>query len=554
MRTSCSGCLCTDVTTGDATQSLVVHILKLFLCVIAMLAALDHGAYAAGFRKHRPTLVQEYLTTPATESPAAAEQRHQLVAARRKGPLIMVHRGATAFAPENTLEACAAAMDHGADGCEIDIRRTADGVLVLFHDETLDRITEGFGPLDSITFRELESLHPRTAHGRPQAGLVPTFAALLDLARERIMLLHLDLKVPGIEDEVARLLDAADAWDHIVFVNETNAAKLRQHPKLRLLRYKTPGLYEWRHDIDPAAVARALDQAGDMILVDDPRVAAMVLGRKLYSPMPFSKVFRLTARPAPRPTLSQSDGFVPMTFVSELQESFAESRPQDLLRLIEFSPRTPEGGAGKHFGSNSDDLTRRTIQRAWAAQQIASRGLRSDSAIARLERLVRFPSWHTNYWYTALDGAAAARALGKLRATSSAQCLIQACQRQLAFGPRVENSATNMADAVGRHRFALAAMQALSDIRCAQAKRFLKHCVDAELDRPFSPSPTLFREATLALMRQKVTWDEIAALTRHRNPVVRGTAILECVDHPGEERLQGLRNAAPWALALMQRK
>ncbi|MDH7502626.1 MAG: glycerophosphodiester phosphodiesterase family protein [Verrucomicrobiota bacterium] len=538
----------------DATKSHVIGVLKLFLCLITMLAALDHGTYAAGFRKHRPTLVQEYLTTPSTESPAAAEQRHQLVAARRKGPLIMVHRGATAFAPENTLEAYAAAMDHGADGCEIDIRHTADGVLVLFHDETLDRITEGFGPLDAIVFRELESLRPLTAHGRPLAGLVPTFAALLDLARERIMLLHLDLKVPGIEDDVARLLDAADAWDHVVFINETNAAKLRQHPKLRLLRYKVPGLYEWRHDIDPAAVGRALDQPGDMILVDDPRVAAMALGRELYAPMPFSKVFRLTAKPESQPHLSQSDGFVPMALVRELHESFAESRPQDLLRLIEFSPGARESGMTEPVSPNSDDLARKTVQRAWAAQQIAIRGLRSDSAIARLERLVRFPSWHTNFYYTALDGAAAARALGKVRATSSARCLIQACQHQLAFGSLAENSAAGMANAAGQHRLALAAVQALSDLKCAQAKRFFKHCVDAEPNRPLSPSPVFFKEATLALMRQKVSWDEIAALARHQNPVVRGTAILECVDHPGEERLQGLRNAAPWALALTRKR
>ncbi|NLH74581.1 MAG: glycerophosphodiester phosphodiesterase family protein [Verrucomicrobia bacterium] len=554
MRTTRRSCLCTRAATGDVTLTLVIGVLKFFLCVITVLVALDHSTHAAGFRKHRPTLVQEYLTTPSTESPAAAEQRHQLVAARRKGPLIMAHRGATAFAPENTLEAYAAAMDHGADGCEIDIRRTADGVLVLFHDETLDRITEGFGTLDSITFRELESLRPQTAHGRPQAGLVPTFAALLDLARERIMLLHLDLKVPGIEDEVARLLDAADAWDHVVFVNETNAARLRQHPKLRLLRYKAPGLYEWRHDIDPDAVARALDQPGDMILVDDPRVAAMVLGRKLYSPMPFSKVFRLTARPESQQQLSQSNCFVPMTLVRELQESFAESRPQDLLRLIEFSPGTREGGLAEPIAHNSDELARRTVKRAWAAQQIAIRGLRSDSAIARLERLVRFPSWHTNDCYTALDGAAAARALGKLRATSSARCLIQACQHQLAFGSLAEDSATNIAHAVGQHRLVLAAVQALSDLKCAQAKRFLKHCVDAEPNRPSSPSPMLFKEATLALMRQKVTWDEIAALARHQNPAVRGTAILECIDHPGEERLQGLRNAAPWALALTRKR
>src|SRR5689334_11226035 len=61
-----------------------------------------------------------------TESPAERSIRHELIAKRRVGPMIIVHRGASSIAPENTLEAYAAAMDFGADGCEVDLRLTRD--------------------------------------------------------------------------------------------------------------------------------------------------------------------------------------------------------------------------------------------------------------------------------------------------------------------------------------------------------------------------------------------------------------------------------------------
>ena len=95
------------------------------------------------------------------ESASDRASRHQEIAERRAGPVVIVHRGARAFAPENTLEAYAAALDYGADGCEVDIRCTSDGVLVLFHDDILDRLTEGFGAVSQVTYYELLSLKPR---------------------------------------------------------------------------------------------------------------------------------------------------------------------------------------------------------------------------------------------------------------------------------------------------------------------------------------------------------------------------------------------------------
>jgi glycerophosphoryl diester phosphodiesterase len=147
-----------------------------------------------------------YIVSLPVESSADREARHKKIAARREGPIVIVHRGASAFAPENTLEAYAAAMDYGADGCEIDIRRTTDGLLVLLHDDGLDRMTDALGRINQYTYRELVALKFRSIYKANPQTRIPTLAAVFELARQRAMLLHLDIKEPGLEEDIARLL------------------------------------------------------------------------------------------------------------------------------------------------------------------------------------------------------------------------------------------------------------------------------------------------------------------------------------------------------------
>ena len=73
-------------------------------------------------------------------------------------PLIIAHRGDLSTAPENTLPAFQRAWDAGADGVELDVRVTRDGQLVVFHDGTLDRTSNGRGPVSSCTLEEIRSL------------------------------------------------------------------------------------------------------------------------------------------------------------------------------------------------------------------------------------------------------------------------------------------------------------------------------------------------------------------------------------------------------------
>ena len=73
-------------------------------------------------------------------------------------PLIWGHRGASGHAPENTLPAFRMAADMGADGVELDVQETKDGVLVVCHDETVDRTSNGAGWVKDFTFEEIRKL------------------------------------------------------------------------------------------------------------------------------------------------------------------------------------------------------------------------------------------------------------------------------------------------------------------------------------------------------------------------------------------------------------
>lgn len=493
---------------------------------------------------------RDYVLELAPEPEADRALRRERVAERRAGPAVIVHRGASAFAPENTLLACASAMDHGADGVEVDLRRTADGVLVLFHDNTLDRLLHGLGAVHQLTARELLALEPRWAFGRPLGGTPPSFVQLLELARQRAMLLHLDVKEPGLEDDIARWLDAADCWDHVVAINPANASALLAHPRLRgLLRYKAPGLYAGRQDVDPAAVRVALAQPGEMILVDDPRVAARVLGRPPYQPVPLIRQFLLTRRPPPERPPSAGDEFEPAAHLAALRTRVNPESEAQLLALL-ASPM-PELVRGPGAVERHRERAVRIVERAWAADRLGERGRKSRAVVRTLERVVRERSAHPDWRYHGLDGGWAARALGRLGATESAAVIVAAFRRApVETDPAAVPSLAGYPPAWSEARWRLHLLPALGDLRCRAARRFLREYVALEEAVVREWGPPLFEDATRALLRQTVAWDEIATLLRSPNPAVRGTAVIECLDGANEERRLALRTAAGWATTL----
>jgi glycerophosphoryl diester phosphodiesterase len=111
-------------------------------------------------------------------------------------PLVIAHRGSHERVPENTLEAFAAAAEHGAEMIEFDVRRTADGALAVFHDPEIART-----PLNRLTLEEL----------RQHAGIeVPVLEDVLAWATDAGMGLDVELKEDDSVDRIASLLNAHD--------------------------------------------------------------------------------------------------------------------------------------------------------------------------------------------------------------------------------------------------------------------------------------------------------------------------------------------------------
>ncbi|CAB1255215.1 glycerophosphodiester phosphodiesterase [Clostridium sp. MT-14] len=102
--------------------------------------------------------------------------------------LNIAHRGFSGMYPENTMQAFRKAVETGADGIETDLHITKDGAIVLCHDETIDRTTDGTGFIKDYTCRELMKFN--AGHGER----IPSLDELLDYMKDKNLLLNLELK------------------------------------------------------------------------------------------------------------------------------------------------------------------------------------------------------------------------------------------------------------------------------------------------------------------------------------------------------------------------
>lgn len=101
--------------------------------------------------------------------------------------VVVAHRGDWRHSVENSLPAVQHAIEMGVDVVEIDIRRTADGRLVLMHDATIDRTTNGRGEVASLTFDSIRRCRLKAPDGTLTDLLVPTLDEVFELGRDRIL-------------------------------------------------------------------------------------------------------------------------------------------------------------------------------------------------------------------------------------------------------------------------------------------------------------------------------------------------------------------------------
>ena len=133
---------------------------------------------------------------------------------------IGAHRGAMFHATENTLLAFEIAIEQGTYRIECDVRRTADGSLILMHDATLERTTNGKGSVGAKSLNEIKSLR---ADGDVQ---IPTFTEALECARGRTRML-IELKENNIVDQVVEEITDAGMQGNCTIISFHESSTLR---------------------------------------------------------------------------------------------------------------------------------------------------------------------------------------------------------------------------------------------------------------------------------------------------------------------------------------
>ena len=160
-------------------------------------------------------------------TPSRAEKiRTQLLTCDESSVIVVAHRADWRNFPENSLEAIQSSIEMGVDMLELDVQRTKDGVLILMHDQKLDRTTTGQGNIAETTWEEISKLNLKDHKGEVTSYKVPKLEDALLLCKDRIMI-NLD-KADRYFDEVFALLDKTGTGDLIVMKGGQPADQVRE--------------------------------------------------------------------------------------------------------------------------------------------------------------------------------------------------------------------------------------------------------------------------------------------------------------------------------------
>lgn len=127
------------------------------------------------------------------------------------------HRGLSPGFPENTLAAFRNSIDLGVDVIEIDLRPTADGEIVILHDDTVDRTTDGTGSVRSLTIEQVKALDAGSYVGPEFAGeRIPTYEETLAVVKGTGVRLLLDIKDSSLVEDIVRITEAYDMVSEVI--------------------------------------------------------------------------------------------------------------------------------------------------------------------------------------------------------------------------------------------------------------------------------------------------------------------------------------------------
>lgn len=143
-----------------------------------------------------------------------------------KPPWVLAHRGGALIRPENTLPAFEHALELGAHGLELDIHQSRDGELVVIHDFTVERTTQGIGEVEDLSLEELKMLdagysfspydRPQEHPYRGQGIKIPSLREVLDRFPNTVLCIEIKPNKPEIADMLAELLQEYDRVDRTI--------------------------------------------------------------------------------------------------------------------------------------------------------------------------------------------------------------------------------------------------------------------------------------------------------------------------------------------------
>lgn len=175
------------------------------------------------------------------------------------------HRGAAKLEPENTLLSMQKAIDLGVDQIEIDVHLTRDQHLVVLHDTTVDRTTNGEGAVADFTLAAIKQLD--AGKGEP----IPTLQEVIDLVRGKVIL-QIELKGPGTAEPVIETVDRNSMEKEVLltsFVHERLREARQLNPDLRLGAL-------WA-DPPPDACEQAIDMGAEAIHIQHLNIDAQLV-------------------------------------------------------------------------------------------------------------------------------------------------------------------------------------------------------------------------------------------------------------------------------------
>lgn len=145
---------------------------------------------------------------------------------------IWAHRGASAYAPENSMEAFKLAIEMHADGIELDVQFTKDRQLVVIHDETIDRVSNGYGKVVDYSLEELRRFDFNNGFSEYKDIKIPTLKEVLELVKQTNMILNIELKTgvnfyEGIERRVIELVECEGMSDRVIYSSFNHESVIR---------------------------------------------------------------------------------------------------------------------------------------------------------------------------------------------------------------------------------------------------------------------------------------------------------------------------------------